>query len=77
MRELPKAGTVLILRHKPEWSNFTEGKEYILLEDCTQEVWKYGPNNELDFLPEVKACIQNDKGEYRRINLNRFKVKES
>ena len=76
MREpLPKAGTILILRDKPQWADFTEGKEYTLLEDCIQEVWKYGPYNDLNFLPDVKACIHNDKGEYRRINLNRFKVK--
>jgi len=71
MREpLPKAGTILILRDKPQWADFTEGKEYTLLEDCIQERWDW-------FYPDVKANILDDMGIPRSINLRRFKIKES
>lgn len=65
-KKLPKAGTVITLRDKPDWSDFTEGKDYILLLDCTQERWDW-------FKPDVKASILDDRGVQRSINLNRFK----
>jgi hypothetical protein len=64
---LPKAGDVVILWDKPDWSNFTEGKGYTLLSDCVQERWGEW------FSPEVKAHVLDDVGAEKRINLIRFK----
>lgn len=65
-KELPKAGDTLTLLDKPAWTDFTEGKEYILLSDCVQEYWDW-------FKPDIKANILDDKNVPRSINLNRFK----
>jgi hypothetical protein len=73
--KLPKAGTILTCKqhgHLTGVAALTGGKTYTLLEDCVQDVWYYGPCNDLPFYPEIKACIVNDKGEKIRCNLSRF-----
>lgn len=75
-RPLPKAGTVLTCKEHSYLSGvaaLTGGKTYTLISDCIQEVWYYGPNNDLPFQPEVKAHILNDLGQPIRCNLSRFK----
>jgi hypothetical protein len=67
-KKLPKAGDVITLLDKPDWDDFTNGREYTLLSDCVQERWDW-------FKPDVKANVLDDKGVQRSINLNRFKWK--
>jgi hypothetical protein len=73
--DLPKAGARLTCKghgYLTGVSGLTGGKVYILLSDCAREVWKYGPNNDLNFYPEIKAHILDDNGREIRCNLSRF-----
>lgn len=73
--ELPKAGTILTCKehgYTTGIARLTGGKTYTLLKDCVQEVWYYGPDNDLPYYPDVKACIIDDGGRMINCNLHRF-----
>lgn len=74
-KDLPKAGATLLCKehgYLTGISALTGGKTYVLLQDCAQKVWYYGPHNDLTFYPEIKAHIQDDNGREISCNLSRF-----
>jgi hypothetical protein len=79
MQILPKKGASLVCKdhgYLTGVGGLTGGKVYTLLSDCVQEVWHYGPNNDLPYFPDIKAHIVNDYGKEIRCNLSRFKIAE-